>query len=182
MQHPVGANLLEAPQMHLHIAATCKLLHDRLSYSITTVSAARDDVTSLSTLHESLLPEPTWLIITDAVGVLQGLPVAEVNVTAGSVSVAFDDSHSEDCDASNTHLKLRGQKFDMLLELMDDSIATKVGFELCWECKSIYCVFNNKKFNLCSSLFFAIVFLEATTPMRSLEDDLRCQKKLIINN
>ena len=47
-----------------------------------------------------------------AVGVLQGLPVAEVNVTAGS----------------NTHLKLRGQKFDMLLELMDDSIATKVGF------------------------------------------------------
>ena len=62
---------------------------------------------------------------------LQGLPVAEVNVTAGSLSLAFDDNYSEDSDASNTHLKLRGQKLDLLLELMDDSIATKVGTCLC---------------------------------------------------
>ena len=57
---------------------------------------------------------------------LQGRPVAEVNVTAGIVSVVFDDNQSQDADAINTHLKLRGQKLDLLLEVMQGAVATKV--------------------------------------------------------
>lgn len=57
---------------------------------------------------------------------MQGLPLAEANVTAGAVSLVFDDTHSQDSDASNTHLKLKGQKLDMLLEFMQDAVATKV--------------------------------------------------------
>ena len=59
---------------------------------------------------------------------LQGQPVAEVNVTAGVVSMAFDDHQSQDADARNTHLKLRGQKLDLLVEVMQDAIATKVSY------------------------------------------------------
>jgi len=59
---------------------------------------------------------------------LQGQPLAEVNVTAGIVSMAFDDHQSQDADARNTHLKLRGQKLDLLLEVMQDAIATKVSY------------------------------------------------------
>ncbi|KAL0051145.1 hypothetical protein WJX82_002690 [Trebouxia sp. C0006] len=54
-----------------------------------------------------------------------GQPLAEVNVTAGIVSMAFDDRQSQDADARNTHLKLRGQKLNLLLEVMQDAIATK---------------------------------------------------------
>ncbi|DBA81627.1 TPA: hypothetical protein ACH3X1_007382 [Trebouxia sp. C0004] len=54
-----------------------------------------------------------------------GQPLAEVNVTAGTVSMAFDDHQSQDADARNTHLKLRGQKLDLLLEVLQDAIATK---------------------------------------------------------
>ncbi len=59
---------------------------------------------------------------------LQGQPLAEVNLTAGIVSMAFDDHQSQDADARNTHLKLRGQKLDLLLEVMQDAIATKVSY------------------------------------------------------
>ncbi len=59
---------------------------------------------------------------------LQGQPLAEVNVTAGIVSMAFDDRQSQDADARNTHLKLRGQKLNLLLEVMQDAIATKVSY------------------------------------------------------
>lgn len=52
--------------------------------------------------------------------------MAEVNVTAGIVSVVFDDHQSQDADAINTHLKLRGQKLDLLLEVMQGAVATKV--------------------------------------------------------
>jgi len=65
---------------------------------------------------------------------LQGQPLAEVNVTAGIVSMAFDDHHSQDADARNTHLKLRGQKLDLLLEVMQAAIATKVS---CFNVKSL---------------------------------------------
>ncbi|KAA6426735.1 MAG: vacuolar sorting-associated 13F-like [Trebouxia sp. A1-2] len=54
-----------------------------------------------------------------------GQPLAEVNVTAGIVSMAFDDHQSQDADARNTHLKLRGQKLNLLVEVMQDAIATK---------------------------------------------------------
>ncbi len=49
-------------------------------------------------------------------------------MTAGIVSMAFDDHQSQDADARNTHLKLRGQKLDLLLEVMQDAIATKVSY------------------------------------------------------
>jgi hypothetical protein len=65
---------------------------------------------------------------------LQGQPLAEVNVTAGIVSMAFDDHQSQDADARNTHLKLRGQKLDLLLEVMQAAIATKVS---CFNVKSL---------------------------------------------
>ncbi len=57
---------------------------------------------------------------------LQGQPLAEVNVTAGILSMAFDDHQSQNADARNTYLKLRGQKLDLLVEVMQDAIATKV--------------------------------------------------------
>ena len=47
-------------------------------------------------------------------------------MTAGIVSVVFDDNQSQDADAINTHLKLRGQKLDLLLEVMQGAVATKV--------------------------------------------------------
>jgi len=49
-------------------------------------------------------------------------------VTAGIVSMAFDDHQSQDADARNTHLKLRGQKLDLLVEVMQDAVATKVSY------------------------------------------------------
>ena len=65
---------------------------------------------------------------------LQGQPLAEVNVTAGIVSMAFDDHQSQDADARNTHLKLRGQKLVLLLEVMQDAVATKVS---CFHVRSL---------------------------------------------
>lgn len=53
--------------------------------------------------------------------------MAEVSITAGATSVAFDDSKGQDADCSNTHLKLRGQKLDLLLEFVQDAVAAKVG-------------------------------------------------------
>lgn len=49
-------------------------------------------------------------------------------MTAGIVSMAFDDHQSQDADARNTHLKLRGQKLNLLVEVMQDAIATKVSY------------------------------------------------------
>ena len=57
---------------------------------------------------------------------LQGLPLAEVSLTAGTLSVAFDDNSSQDSDSSNTHLKLHGRKLDLLLELVQGAVAAKV--------------------------------------------------------
>lgn len=57
---------------------------------------------------------------------LQGVPLAEVNIVAGAISVAFDDSKGQDSDCSNTHLKLRGQKLDLLLEFVQGAVAAKV--------------------------------------------------------
>lgn len=59
---------------------------------------------------------------------LQSLPLAEVNITAEAVSVGFDDSKGQDTDCSNTHLRLRGQKLDLLLEFIQDAVAAKVSF------------------------------------------------------
>lgn len=57
---------------------------------------------------------------------LQDLPLAEVNIVAGVVSVAFDDNRGQDADCSNTHLKLRGQRLDLLLEFVQGAMAAKV--------------------------------------------------------
>ena len=59
---------------------------------------------------------------------LQGLPVAELNVTAKSVSVCYHDAntHGKDSDAININLRLKGNKFDLLLEMMQNAIAVKV--------------------------------------------------------
>ena len=72
---------------------------------------------------------------------LQGLPLAEVNITAGAISVAFDDNRGQDSDCSNTHLKLRGQRLDLLLEFVQCGVAAKV----CQPCPChrpaiLYCV------------------------------------------
>ena len=72
---------------------------------------------------------------------LQGLPLAEVNITAGAISVAFDDNRGQDSDCSNTHLKLRGQRLDLLLEFVQGGVAAKV----CQPCPChrpaiLYCV------------------------------------------
>ena len=59
---------------------------------------------------------------------LQGLPVAELNVKAKSVSVSYHDAntHGKDSDAININLRLKGNKFDLLLEMMQNAIAAKV--------------------------------------------------------
>ena len=54
------------------------------------------------------------------------MPLEEVNITAGVVSVTFIDNKSQDSDCRNTHLKLRGQKLDVLVEHMQGALAAKV--------------------------------------------------------
>lgn len=54
--------------------------------------------------------------------------MSELNVTAKSVSVCYHDanSHGKDSDAININLRLKGNKFDLLLEMMQNAIAAKV--------------------------------------------------------
>lgn len=77
----------------------------------------------------------------------QGLPLAEVNLTAGTVSVAFEDTQGQESDASSTQLKLRGQKLDVLLELMQGAVATKVGS--CWLLLKIWHQFLSNHIRCC---------------------------------
>ena len=67
-----------------------------------------------------------WLIDSLNVAYLQEMPLAEVNIAAGAISVAFDDNRGQDSDCSNTHLKLRGQRLDLLLEFVHGAVAAKV--------------------------------------------------------
>lgn len=61
---------------------------------------------------------------------LQSLPLAKVNITAEAVSLGFVDSKGQDTDCSKNHLRLRGQKLDLLLEFIQDAVAAKVSFLL----------------------------------------------------
>lgn len=40
--------------------------------------------------------------------------------------MAFDDNKGQDSDCSNTHLKLRGQRLDLVLEFVQGAVAAKV--------------------------------------------------------
>ena len=59
---------------------------------------------------------------------LQESPVAEVNMMAGAVTVAYNDTKvvGNDADAKTISLKIRGTKLDLLMEMMQSAVAVKV--------------------------------------------------------
>lgn len=59
---------------------------------------------------------------------LQGGHVIELNITAETLSLCYHDTDTRgrDSDATNVNLRLKGNKFDMLLEAMQDAVVAKV--------------------------------------------------------